>query len=84
MILEAAKMAQKNGSIAKNATYIASLFGEAAAKEVVVGKTKLEVFWQTILNALTGKWGTLIIAAIGAGIVALVKWIAGMESAAEQ
>ena len=84
MILEAAKIAQKNGSIAKNAAYIASLFGEAAAKEVVVGKTKLEVFWQTILNALTGKWGTLIVAAIGVGIVALVKWIAGMESAAEQ
>ena len=84
MILEAAKVAQKNGSIAKNAAYIASLFGEAAAKEVVVGKTKLEVFWQTILNALTGKWGILIVAAIGAGIVALVKWIAGMESAAEQ
>lgn len=77
----------ENGAIKKcsQATYeeIVAILADNVARQANVTQTKSQIAWQTVLNALTGQYGKLIMVAVGAavigGITLLVK---GIKSAA--
>lgn len=83
IILDTASNTQLLTSIQKHKEEVVAILAENVAKNANVQQTKSQIIWQTILNALTGQYGKLIMVAVGAaviaGITALVK---GIKSAA--
>lgn len=83
-VIKKALNAAKAKGVTLSGAELLALIAEAGGRKINVEQTKAQVVWQTILNALTGKWGVIAVAAIGLAVVGLVKWIAGMETAEEK
>lgn len=66
---------------------IALKTAELIQEKLVNKERETSIVLQTILNALTGKWGGLIAAgaiALGVGLIALAKWALGLADAEKQ
>lgn len=83
-VIKKALNAAKAKGVTLSGAELLALIAEAGGRKINVEQTKAQVVWQTILNALTGKWGVLVVAVLGLAVTGLIKWIAGMETAEER